>query len=488
MSRNCRRTAAACASTRNGPTRAAASASPAVAALLERERAAGLAIARAGRGFQQRADRIKDDLVAFLIEQKRAGRTVAAYGAAAKGNTLLNFAGVRPDLLAFVADASPHKQGIAFAGLAHFRSSAKQPCAMPGPTSSSYLPWNLRSEIMQQLGYIASWGGRFVTAVPELAAFMSRIYYTKPSITELEVAYATDAARNGWGDSCYEYIDRFEAGFKAHLGVNHAIATSSCTGALHMGLAALGIGPGDEVILGDINWIASAAPITYLGATPVFVDVLEDSWCLDPQRVEAAITPRTKAIIAVHLYGNLCDMDALLDIGRRHGLPVIEDAAEAFGSRIGDRAAGSMGTSACFRFTARRRSPPAKAACGSRRTQTLYERVRTCPTTARRRADTPVLAGRARLQIQDVEHRSGDRLCSARTHRRACRRQAQGVSSLSGTACAIAASMNPEPPGHDQRLLDADHRRRQGVPFDREARFASFQSSAASTGATSSGR
>ena len=179
---------------------------------------------------------------------------------------------------------------------------------------------------------------------------MSRIHYTKPSITELEVAYATDAARNGWGERCYEYIERFEGAFAAHLGVKHAIATSSCTGALHMGLAALGIGPGDEVILGDINWIASAAPITYLGATPVFVDVLEDSWCLDPARVEAAITVKTKAIIAVHLYGNLCDMDALLDIGQRHGLPVIEDAAEAIGSRIGARRAGSMGAFGTFSF------------------------------------------------------------------------------------------------------------------------------------------
>src|SRR5258706_6787732 len=94
----------------------------------------------------------------------------------------------------------------------------------------------------------------------------SRIFYTKPSITELEVAYATDAARNGWGEHCYDYIARFEKTFAAHLGVEHAIATSSCTGALHMGLAALGVGAGDEVIIADTNWIASVAPITYLCA------------------------------------------------------------------------------------------------------------------------------------------------------------------------------------------------------------------------------
>src|SRR5450759_200627 len=177
-----------------------------------------------------------------------------------------------------------------------------------------------------------------------------RIYYTKPSITDLEVAYATDAARNGWGERCYEYISRFEAAFRQHLCVKYAIATSSCTGALHMGLAALGVGPGDEIILADTNWIASAAPIVHLGAKPVFVDILPDSWCIDPELAEAAITPRTKAIMAVHLYGNLCDMDRLLDIGKRHGIPVIEDAAEAIGSQYHGKRAGSMGRFGGFSF------------------------------------------------------------------------------------------------------------------------------------------
>ena len=177
-----------------------------------------------------------------------------------------------------------------------------------------------------------------------------RIYYTKPSITEKEVEYATDAARNGWGDHCYEYITRFEEAFKAHLGVKYAIATSSCTGALHMGFAALGIGPGDEVIMADTNWIATAAPIVHLGAKPVFVDILPDSWCIDPELAEAAITPRTKAIIAVHLYGNLCDMDRLLAVGKRHSIPVIEDAAEAIGSVYHGKRAGSMGRFGTFSF------------------------------------------------------------------------------------------------------------------------------------------
>ena len=177
-----------------------------------------------------------------------------------------------------------------------------------------------------------------------------RIFYTKPSITELEVRYASDAAANGWGDQCYAYIHRFEAMFKQHLGVKFAIATSSCTGALHLGMAALGIGPDDEVIMADTNWIATASPILSLGARPVFVDVLADSWCIDPDKAEAAITPRTKAIVAVHLYGNLCDMSRLLAIGEKYGIPVIEDAAEAIGSVYHGRRAGSMGRFGAFSF------------------------------------------------------------------------------------------------------------------------------------------
>ncbi len=206
---------------------------------------------------------------------------------------------------------------------------------------------------------------------------MSRIYYTKPSITELETRYASDAAAHGWGERCYEYIYRFEAAFRDHLGVRYAIATSSCTGALHLGLAALGIGSGDEVILADTNWIASAAPITYLGATPVFVDVLADTWCVDPVKVEAAITPRTKAIVAVHLYGNLCDMDALLQIGARYGLPVIEDAAEAIGSVYHGKRAGSMGAFGAFSFHGTKTITTGEGGMFVTNDDSLYERVLT---------------------------------------------------------------------------------------------------------------
>ena len=176
------------------------------------------------------------------------------------------------------------------------------------------------------------------------------IYYSKPSITELEIQYAVDAATNGWGENCYNYITKFERQFKNFAGVKHTIATSSCTGAMHMGLAALGVGPGDEVIMADINWVATVAPVVHLGATPILVDILPSTWCIDPEKVKAAITPRTKAIIAVHLYGNLCDMQALLEIGKEYDIPVIEDAAEAIGSYYRGSHAGSLGAFGTFSF------------------------------------------------------------------------------------------------------------------------------------------
>ena len=215
-----------------------------------------------------------------------------------------------------------------------------------------------------------------------------RIFYTKPSITDLEVSYATNAAANGWGDQCYAYINRFEALFRQHLGVSYAIATSSCTGALHMGMAALGIGPGDEVIMADTNWIATASPIVHLGAKPVFVDILPDSWCIDPEKVEAAITPRTKAIVAVHLYGNLCDMDGLLAIGEKYGIPIIEDAAEAIGSVYHGKRAGSMGAFGAFSFHGTKTLTTGEGGMFVTNDADLYERVLTLSNHGRARGQT----------------------------------------------------------------------------------------------------
>ena len=204
-----------------------------------------------------------------------------------------------------------------------------------------------------------------------------KIPYTKPSITEVEKRFAEDAVANGWGENCYEYINRFELDFARHLRVKHVVATSSCTGALHLGLCALGIGAGDEVILADINWIATVSPIIHLGATPVLVDISGENWCIDPKRVEAAITPQTKAIIATHLYGNMAEMAELLAIGKRHQIAVVEDAAEAIGSEIDGHRAGTMGLFGTFSFHGSKTITTGEGGAFVTNDDVLAEKVRT---------------------------------------------------------------------------------------------------------------
>ncbi len=305
---------------------------------------------------------------------------------------------------------------------------------------------------------------------------MSRIYYTKPSITEREVAYATDAARNGWGDRCYEYVDRFEAAMREHLGVKHAIATSSCTGALHMGLAALGVGAGDEVILGDINWIASAAPITYLGAKPVFVDVLRDSWCIDPAKVEAAITPRTKAIIAVHLYGNVCDMDALREIATRHRLALVEDAAEALGSSWKGSQAGSMADFGTFSFHGTKTLTTGEGGLFVTQDSELYERMLGLSNHGRLRGQErqfwPDLIG-FKYKMSNVQAAIGcgqaERLKELIAAKRAI------FKAYADRLSGLPLSMNPEPPGvvngYWMPTIVVD----EGVPFERPRLLEAFK-------------
>jgi perosamine synthetase len=171
-----------------------------------------------------------------------------------------------------------------------------------------------------------------------------------PSITEKEVAYVSDAAATAWYGDANKYHARFEAAFAAYCGRRHAVSLPSCTSALHLALLALGVGPGDEVIVPEATWIASAAPIAYVGATPVFVDIDADSWCLDPDAFAAAITPRTKAAIVVDLYGSMPDWDRLDSIAAARGVVLIEDAAEAIGSRWRGRPAGAFGAFSTFSF------------------------------------------------------------------------------------------------------------------------------------------
>jgi perosamine synthetase len=171
-----------------------------------------------------------------------------------------------------------------------------------------------------------------------------------PSISEREVVYGQDAIRHGWNNQWSNYLRRFEAGFADYVGTTYAVATSSCTGALHLALAALGIGRGDEVIVPELTWVATANAVRYVGATPVFADVDPLTWCVDPASVEALVTTRTRAVIPVHLYGYPADMAAVMELAAARGLSVIEDAAPAIGAEWDGRKLGSFGDAAAFSF------------------------------------------------------------------------------------------------------------------------------------------
>ena len=179
---------------------------------------------------------------------------------------------------------------------------------------------------------------------------MERIPIAGPSISQREIDYVTDAATTGWYDGAGEYPHRFERAFASYLEVKHAVSLPSCTSGLHLALAALGIGPGDEVIVPDVTWIASAAPISYVGAVAVFADIDERTWCLSSQSVRECITEKTKAILAVDLYGGIADYAELRLLAEEHGLKIIEDAAEAFGSEYEGCKAGTLGDVAAFSF------------------------------------------------------------------------------------------------------------------------------------------
>lgn len=171
-----------------------------------------------------------------------------------------------------------------------------------------------------------------------------------PWITDLEREYVTDAVTTNWYGRAKDYATRFEAAFAERTRRRHAMVLPSCTAGIHLALAASDIGPGDEVVVPETTWVATAAPIAYVGADPVFVDVDPITWCMDVASLRDAITPRTRAIIPVDLYGGMAAHDEIAGIAADAGAIMIEDAAEAIGSRIGDRPAGSFGDAAVFSF------------------------------------------------------------------------------------------------------------------------------------------
>jgi perosamine synthetase len=172
----------------------------------------------------------------------------------------------------------------------------------------------------------------------------------EPVLDGNEKKYVLDCLETNWISSLGSYITRFEETVAKWCGVPHAVACSSCTTGLHLALVALGIGPGDEVLVPDFTLIVSANTVIQAGARPVLVDADPRTWCIDSTKLEEKIGPRTRAILPVHMYGHPCDMPVIREIARRHDLLVVEDCAEAHGARIDGHMVGSFGDAACFSF------------------------------------------------------------------------------------------------------------------------------------------
>ena len=171
-----------------------------------------------------------------------------------------------------------------------------------------------------------------------------------PDITQYEIDIVVDAMKTGWYEKPYYYVEKFQNEFAEYHDRKFGIMTPNCTTAIHLLLKCLGVGEGDEVIVPDITWIATAAPVTYLNAKPVFCDIDEHNWCSSPQSIEKCITEKTKAIIVVDIFGNMPHMDEITEISEKYDIPLIEDAAEALGSKYKDIPAGKFGIGSVFSF------------------------------------------------------------------------------------------------------------------------------------------
>ena len=178
----------------------------------------------------------------------------------------------------------------------------------------------------------------------------SFIPISKPFVGAREKELVLDALDSGWVSSIGKYVDEFEANFARYCGTEYALAVSNGTTGLHLALAALGLRPGDEVIVPDLTFVATANAVAYTGATPVLAEIDPDTLCIDPASVKSLITDRTKAIIPVHLYGHPADMDALTEIAEAQGIDLIEDAAEAHGAEYKGRRVGGFGKCGVFSF------------------------------------------------------------------------------------------------------------------------------------------
>lgn len=207
----------------------------------------------------------------------------------------------------------------------------------------------------------------------KLLQFEYPIY--KPSLQGNEKQYVNECLDSTWISSKGSFINVFEKSFANYINIEHATGVCNGTVAIHLALVALGINQGDEVIVPTFTYIASVNPIVQVGATPVFVDSERKSWQMSPEDIEQKITPKTKAIIVVHLYGHPCDMDKIMKIAQKHNLLVIEDCAEAIGTRYKGQHVGTFGDVATFSFFGNKTITCGEGGMVVTNDQTIYDRL-----------------------------------------------------------------------------------------------------------------
>jgi len=172
----------------------------------------------------------------------------------------------------------------------------------------------------------------------------------EPDMSGNELEYVTECIKTGWISSRGKFVPQFEEEFAKYVGTKHAVAASNGTTALHLVLAALGLGKGDEILVPDFTYVATVNAVTYTGATPVLIDADRETWNIDPGKLEEKLTKNTRAILPVHIYGQPADMDPIMALAKKHSLTVIEDAAQAHGALYNDRQVGSIGDAGAFSF------------------------------------------------------------------------------------------------------------------------------------------
>lgn len=205
---------------------------------------------------------------------------------------------------------------------------------------------------------------------------MAFIPVCEPMLAGNELKYVTEAVSTGWISSSGKYVNEFEKTFAEYCGCQYGIACCNGTIALHLALIGLGIGKGDEVILPTFTMIASAFAVCYTGAKPVFVDADKDSWNIDVNNIEEKITPRTKAIMPVHVFGKMCDMDAIKTLAEKYNLYIIEDAAEAHGATYHGKKSGSFSDIAAFSFFANKNITTGEGGMVITNNKEVYDRAR----------------------------------------------------------------------------------------------------------------